>query len=215
MFINKKHTILLNYRMFSTSLLPDHVLINLPSLSPTMEKGNISKWKIDIGQEIKTGSVLAEIETDKAVVDFEILEDGFLARKFVKEGEKDIKVGTPIALLVTKLADVDSFKTYNLPNVSSSTTSTSNEPKIETQPPPIKSNEIKQRTQPTKPMEQSPKKIINNTPTDVITNPFTTLLTKQISMYEKLYGSTLLSINPINNNDMSDIKKKKHKILKN
>jgi len=58
----------------------------MPNLSPTMEKGNITKWHKQIGDRIEPGDVLASIETDKATVDFEMQEEGFLAQILVPEG---------------------------------------------------------------------------------------------------------------------------------
>ena len=65
----------------------------LPSLSPTMERGTIKEWLKNVGDELNEGDVLAQIETDKATMDFETPEEGFLAKILVKEGVKDTPVG--------------------------------------------------------------------------------------------------------------------------
>ena len=66
----------------------------MPALSPTMNQGNIGAWKKNIGDECSPGDVLVEIETDKAQMDFENQEEGFLAKIIMPEGSKDIPVNT-------------------------------------------------------------------------------------------------------------------------
>lgn len=65
-----------------------------------------------VGDKVKPGVVLAGIETDKAVVDFEMQEEGFIAKLLYPEGAKDIKLGTPIAILVEKQADIAAFSDF-------------------------------------------------------------------------------------------------------
>ena len=67
--------------------------VTLPSLSPTMEKGGIQKWMKAEGDELAEGDVLAQIETDKATMDFETPEEGFLARILQPAGSKDVPIG--------------------------------------------------------------------------------------------------------------------------
>ena len=68
----------------------------MPALSPTMTSGNLATWKKQVGDSIQPGDIIAEIETDKATMDFEAQEDGYLAKILVKEGTKDIQVGQVI-----------------------------------------------------------------------------------------------------------------------
>ncbi|HUJ74307.1 MAG TPA: pyruvate dehydrogenase complex dihydrolipoamide acetyltransferase [bacterium] len=77
----------------------------MPSLSPTMETGAISAWRKKPGEHVDVGEVLAEIETDKAVMEWELADEGFLRQVLVQPGQ-EIKVGTPIAIL-TPTADED------------------------------------------------------------------------------------------------------------
>ena len=63
--------------------MPPHTLIRMPALSPTMTEGVIAGWQLSVGDEISPGTVLCEVETDKATVDFEAQEDGFLAKILV------------------------------------------------------------------------------------------------------------------------------------
>ncbi|KAK6228344.1 hypothetical protein SCA6_000684 [Theobroma cacao] len=87
-------------RHFSSADLPEHTVLGMPALSPTMSQGNIAKWKKKEGDKIEVGDVLCEIETDKATLEFESLEEGFLAKILVPEGSKDVPVGQPIAITV-------------------------------------------------------------------------------------------------------------------
>ena len=68
------------------SALPPHTLLPMPSLSPTMTSGNLAAWKLKAGDSFGAGDVLAEIETDKATVDYESVDDGFIAKILVAEG---------------------------------------------------------------------------------------------------------------------------------
>jgi len=65
----------------------------MPALSPTMTQGNLASWKKKIGEELQQGDVLAEIETDKAVMDMEWQDDGFLVKIVVEGGAKEVQVG--------------------------------------------------------------------------------------------------------------------------
>lgn len=84
----------------------------MPSLSPTMEKGNIAKWCKKEGEEVMPGDVLAEVETDKATMDYEMQEEGYVAKLLVNEGAQDIKLGELVAILVEDKNDIDAFKDY-------------------------------------------------------------------------------------------------------
>lgn len=75
-------------------------------------QGTIAKWQLKEGDEIKPGSILASIETDKASVDFEMQEEGFIAKLLFPEGTKDIPLGTPIAIVVENKDDVAKFKDF-------------------------------------------------------------------------------------------------------
>ncbi|KAF3434129.1 hypothetical protein FNV43_RR25232 [Rhamnella rubrinervis] len=94
----------------SASELPPHVLLGMPALSPTMNVGNIYKWRKNEGDKIEVGDVICEIETDKATLEFECLEEGYLAKILAPEGSKDVAVGQPIAVMVEDAADVDVVK---------------------------------------------------------------------------------------------------------
>src|SRR5579863_2693489 len=78
--------------------MPTEVL--MPALSPTMEKGNLSKWLKKEGDTVKSGDVIAEIETDKATMEVEAVDEGTLGRILVPEGTNDVAVNTPIAVIL-------------------------------------------------------------------------------------------------------------------
>ncbi len=80
--------------------------ILMPALSPTMEKGNLAKWLKKEGEAVKTGDVIAEIETDKATMEYEAVDDGVLAKIVVPEGTHDVPVNQLIAVLAQEGEDV-------------------------------------------------------------------------------------------------------------
>ncbi|CAA0814417.1 Dihydrolipoyllysine-residue acetyltransferase component 1 of pyruvate dehydrogenase complex-mitochondrial [Striga hermonthica] len=94
----------------STSKLPPHIVLEMPALSPTMNQGNIVKWRKNEGDKIEVGDVICEIETDKATLEFESLEEGFLAKILAPEGSKDVAVGQPIAITVEDPNDIEAAK---------------------------------------------------------------------------------------------------------
>src|SRR3990170_190670 len=81
--------------------------LKMPALSPTMEEGTLAKWLVKEGDEVKSGDVLAEIETDKATMEFEAVDEGTLAKILVAEGTDGVKVGTAIALIAADGESVD------------------------------------------------------------------------------------------------------------
>src|SRR6187402_185611 len=76
------------------------VQVLMPALSPTMEKGNLSKWMKSEGDKVKAGDVIAEIETDKATMEVEAVDEGTLGKILVPEGTADVAVNTPIAVIL-------------------------------------------------------------------------------------------------------------------
>ena len=73
--------------------------LKMPALSPTMEEGTLAKWLVKEGDEVTSGDILAEIETDKATMEFEAVDEGTIAKILVAEGTDEVKVGTVIALI--------------------------------------------------------------------------------------------------------------------
>ena len=73
--------------------------ILMPALSPTMEEGTLAKWLVKEGERVKAGDILAEIETDKAVMEFEAVEEGLIKQLLVLDGTEEIKINSPIAII--------------------------------------------------------------------------------------------------------------------
>ncbi|KAK9105567.1 hypothetical protein Scep_022411 [Stephania cephalantha] len=92
--------------------LPPHQEIGMPSLSPTMSEGNIARWLKKEGDKVSPGDVLCEVETDKATVEMECMEEGFLAKIIHGDSAKEIKVGEVIAITVEDENDIAQFKDY-------------------------------------------------------------------------------------------------------
>src|ERR1700730_10930734 len=84
--------------------MPINIL--MPALSPTMEKGNLAKWLKKEGDTVKSGDVIAEIETDKATMEVEAVDEGTIAKILVPEGTQDVPVNDVIAVLAGEGEDV-------------------------------------------------------------------------------------------------------------
>ena len=83
--------------------MPTQVL--MPALSPTMEEGTLAKWHVREGDEVRTGDVIAEIETDKATMEVEAVDEGTLAKILVEEGTDNVAVNTPIGVIAAEGED--------------------------------------------------------------------------------------------------------------
>uniref|UniRef100_F7CRT4 Acetyltransferase component of pyruvate dehydrogenase complex n=2 Tax=Macaca TaxID=9539 RepID=F7CRT4_MACMU len=94
--------------------LPPHQKVPLPSLSPTMQSGTIAHWEKKEGGKINEGDLIAEVETDKATVGFESLEECYMAKILVAEGTRDVPIGAIICITVGKPEDIEAFKNYTL-----------------------------------------------------------------------------------------------------
>src|SRR5438067_4099522 len=88
--------------------MPIEVL--MPALSPTMEKGNLAKWLKKEGDAVRSGDVIAEIETDKATMEVEAVDEGTLGKILVPEGTSDVAVNTPIAMILGEGEDPSALK---------------------------------------------------------------------------------------------------------
>ena len=73
--------------------------LQMPALSPTMEEGTLAKWLVKEGDSVSSGDLLAEIETDKATMEFEAIDEGVIAKIVVPEGTENVKVGAVIAII--------------------------------------------------------------------------------------------------------------------
>jgi pyruvate dehydrogenase E1 component beta subunit len=112
--------------------------LKMPALSPTMEEGTLAKWLVKEGDEVKSGDILAEIETDKATMEFEAVDEGTIAQILVPEGTDGVKVGAPIALLAGEGEDASAAKSAPKPEAREQAVQTQGE--AEKQPAPADAN---------------------------------------------------------------------------
>ncbi|CAG8503305.1 3744_t:CDS:2 [Ambispora gerdemannii] len=145
-------------RRYYASSYPPHIDILMPALSPTMTMGNVGTWQKNIGDPVSPGDVLVDIETDKAQMDFECQEEGYLAKILVETGTKDVKVGQPIAVLVEGQEDVEKFTDYTIADTGIADTGsaqpTPKEEKPKEQSPEPQKNSDSTTTQPSTPSPQ-------------------------------------------------------------
>ena len=90
--------------------------ILMPALSPTMEEGNLAKWLVKEGDTVSPGDILAEIETDKATMEFEAVDEGTISKILVSEGSEGIKVNSPIAILEDDGENISDLEVSEIPN---------------------------------------------------------------------------------------------------
>jgi pyruvate dehydrogenase E2 component (dihydrolipoamide acetyltransferase) len=90
--------------------------LKMPALSPTMEEGTLAKWLVKEGDKVASGDILAEIETDKATMEFEAVDEGTLAKILVPEGSEGVKVGAPIAILAGEGEDAKAAASAKSPS---------------------------------------------------------------------------------------------------
>src|SRR5262249_22070157 len=86
----------------------------MPALSPTMEKGNLAKWVKQQGDKVKSGDIIAEIETDKATMEVEATDEGTLGQTRVPEGTADAAATTPIAVILSEGEDAGALNNFRV-----------------------------------------------------------------------------------------------------
>ncbi len=99
-------------RLLSSASLPPHTVLELPALSPTMTHGNVAKYLVAVGDTVQAGDRVAEIETDKATVDFDVVDGGTVAKFLLQEGATEVAVGTPMIVICDEPGDVNAFADY-------------------------------------------------------------------------------------------------------
>ena len=174
--------------------LPEHLLLTMPALSPTMTQGNIASWTLQEGAKIEAGSSICEVETDKATVDYEAQDDGFLAKIVMPAGSQNVQCGTVIGISVEDEADIPAFANYVPPSVKSEA-AVKKPPAAEKAPvvketPPVKELLATKTAPPSAPAKPS-----NLTKLDFpkLKSPLAPLLSKSHSDFEAQYGSTLMT----------------------
>ena len=91
------------------------IQILMPALSPTMEEGTLAKWNVKEGDKVSSGDVIAEIETDKATMEFEAVDEGVIGKILIEEGTEGVKVNTPIAVLLEEGEDASAADSAGAP----------------------------------------------------------------------------------------------------
>ncbi len=89
--------------------------ILMPALSPTMEEGTLAKWLVKEGDTVSSGDILAEIETDKATMEFEAVDEGIVGKILVPEGTEGVSVNTPIAVMIEEGESADHIQVSAAP----------------------------------------------------------------------------------------------------
>src|SRR5512146_3257032 len=107
--------------------------LKMPALSPTMEEGTLAKWLVKEGDSVKSGDILAEIETDKATMEFEAVDEGVISQILVAEGTDGVKVGTVIAMIQGEDEGAAPAKAARTPP----TTAKAEAPVVAPPPPPV------------------------------------------------------------------------------
>src|SRR5436853_6373612 len=119
--------------------------ILMPALSPTMEEGKLSKWLVKEGDEVHSGDILAEIETDKATMEFEAVDEGRIVKILVPEGSEGVKVNQPIAVLLGEDEDASTAAPSGAVDISSAMQSIKHAVSAEAKKPEAKSVPAKPR----------------------------------------------------------------------
>jgi pyruvate/2-oxoglutarate dehydrogenase complex dihydrolipoamide acyltransferase (E2) component len=89
------------------------IKVLMPALSPTMEEGTLAKWTVKPGDQVNSGDVIAEIETDKATMEVEAVEEGKVGKLLVDEGTEGVQVNAPIAILLEEGEDDSALEGYD------------------------------------------------------------------------------------------------------
>ncbi len=113
--------------------MPTEIL--MPALSPTMEEGTLAKWLVKEGDEVSSGDLLAEIETDKATMEFEAVDDGVVGKLLVAEGTANVAVNTPIAVLLEDGESADDIADASAPKAKAPATKEEAKPEQSVAPP--------------------------------------------------------------------------------
>ena len=134
--------------------LPVHNILKMPALSPTMKAGKITEWQVKEGQQVNAGDILAVVETDKATVEFEMQEEGYVAKILVEANDNSIDVGTDVIIIVDNEADIEKFADYT--SAASGEQETESDNKQTEEAP-----EQKEKQSQTKPKQQERKEPVN------------------------------------------------------
>jgi pyruvate dehydrogenase E2 component (dihydrolipoamide acetyltransferase) len=112
--------------------LPEHVVLNMPALSPTMTEGKIMSYHVEVGDSVEAGDSIASVETDKATMEFEVQDEGFIAWLNTAQVGQTTKLGQPCAVLVESKDDIPKFANFS-PSASKKEVSTPSPSPTQTQ----------------------------------------------------------------------------------
>ncbi|KAH7047698.1 pyruvate dehydrogenase complex dihydrolipoamide acetyltransferase [Linnemannia elongata] len=124
-------------RYYSAKSYPSHLVINMPALSPTMTMGNIGTWQKKVGDAVAAGDVLVEIETDKAQMDFECQEEGYIAKILVDSNTKEVNISQPIAIIVENKEDIEKFADFTVDSAAAAPAAAAPAPEKKEAPKPV------------------------------------------------------------------------------
>lgn len=113
------NTSIFSYNTRFMSSLPQYSVLGMPALSPTMTIGNIGAWKKSEKEFVEPGDVIADIETDKATMEWEAVDEGFIAKILMPSGSQNVAVNDPVLIMVEDSADIDAFKEFTIDSLGS------------------------------------------------------------------------------------------------
>jgi len=196
--------------MRKTSSWPNHEVLRLPALSPTMEEGVIAAWNKKEGEAFSAGESICEVETDKATVDFEAQDDGVVAKILVQPGGSSIPIGTPIGVIVEEKSNVEAFESFTAADAGGDTGSEEQQqakeepvpPPPPTAPPPPqprKSNaeetqnmqEMETKSE-SKPVASTRFKSSQEQKFPRMKSPLQPIFDAEMKRYENIFGNTLM-----------------------
>jgi pyruvate dehydrogenase E2 component (dihydrolipoamide acetyltransferase) len=122
------------------------ISIRMPALSPTMEEGTLARWLVKAGDKVSSGDIMAEIETDKATMEFEAVDEGTIASIAIAEGTEGVKVGTVIAVLAEEGEDPGTVKDAAQADEPAAKAETAEEPAPAPEPAPVEATPAATRT---------------------------------------------------------------------
>merc|ERR1712137_1331226 len=134
---------------------PAHVVMQMPALSPTMEKGNLARWTKKVGERVESGDVIANIETDKSEMSWDVSEEGYLAKVLAEDQTEDIPVGQVVAIICEEEEDISAFESYQPEEKSAAPKEEKKEEKKEAAAPPKKEEKKQEAKKPAAPKKSA------------------------------------------------------------
>src|SRR5947209_1727548 len=146
--------------------------IRMPALSPTMTEGNLTRWLKKEGDEVRSGDIIAEIETDKATMEYEAVDEGRIGKIIVPEGAQGIKVNQPIAVLLEEGEDPSSLAQF-------AAAPALGKPAAQPEPPPAPREPKTEPAPAAQPVEAAPRPVANGGDGRVFASPLARRMAQQ------------------------------------